>query len=675
MENPTDVLEGHKDDIEIETTWTLFIFIALLFSILWVSYFLQRNRIRVIHETVVSIFLGMFVGLVIRLYPSDHVIQYLVTFDSNYFFNLLLPPIILNSGYDLKRRSFFRNFGSILIFALLGTMISTFVTGTLIYIFLYTGISGLSIGYLDSIIFGAILSSTDPVTILSIFHQMKVDPTLYSIIFGESMLNDSVAIVLFSTLKKFKGQDISVQNLLSGTGMFAGVFLGSTLIGVIIALICALMLKNSNLYLYPSLESCLVSLIAFASYLLSNGIELSGIVSLLFCGITMKHYCYDNLSVRSKRTTKYMFRVLSQLSENFVFIYLGVALFTMPDFRFLPLLIIFTLVVIMGARYVSTVPLALAINWINVKLYKRDEAIPRNHQLMLWWAGLRGTIAFALSFKIDDEVSGPGIRSTILIVCVISILILGGSTNFALQYLDIKTGVGSIDHQQSKNYVDEDTDSSMDEESWKELKKGQNSLSPCNSEVESEYSLESIDNDASHWFIDFDDHFVKPIFTRKKNDFQELNSNERFRGSKKKNANSTRRFFFNNNNSGEMGYSSSEEGLMLPRIKEGKTREFGKNKQNEGTKQKQKSNFFSRYYNNEAGPSFSTATTEDKKKKKIFRNDYFKKNQNNLADETEDFRDGNGNIWKKVSSKTSSLKLNSQDNYDNDTTIELQGRN
>ncbi len=122
----------------------------------------------------------------------------MVTFDYKTFFNLLLPPIILNSGYDLHRRTFFSNFGSILIFALGGTILSTLIIGGLLYLLVLVGLNGLEVSPLDCVIVGSILSSTDPVTILALFHQLKVDPKLYSIIFGESMLNDSVAIVLFS---------------------------------------------------------------------------------------------------------------------------------------------------------------------------------------------------------------------------------------------------------------------------------------------------------------------------------------------------------------------------------------------------------------------------------------------------------------------------------------------
>jgi sodium/hydrogen exchanger-like protein 6/7 len=70
----------------------------------------------------------------------------------------------------------------------------------------------------------------------------------------------------------------------------------------------------------------------------------SGIVSLLFCGVTLKHYAYHTMSVKTQKTTKYMFAVMSQLSENFIFIYLGLNLFTQDAQVFKPLFIIVTAV-------------------------------------------------------------------------------------------------------------------------------------------------------------------------------------------------------------------------------------------------------------------------------------------------------------------------------------------
>ena len=417
-----------------------------------------------------------------------------------------------------------------------------------------TGLHGLYLPFIDCLVFGAILSSTDPVTILSIFHQMKVDPKLYAIIFGESILNDSVAIVLFGTLGSFRGKAFTAGSFFHGVASFVGVFSGSVLIGVSLALVCALLLKHSTLFKYPSLESCIVSLIAYSSYLLSNALQLSGIVSLLFCGITLKHYAYDNMSVRSQRTTKYMFRVLSQLSENFIFIYLGVTLFTKRDEAFYPGLIFSTLIIIMVARYFSTIPLARLINWVNRRWGSRsvlrdayylnsspsrvskhsDDVIPPNHQMMLWWAGLRGAIAFALSYDVEGP-SGTAIRTTTLVVCVVSIVVLGGTTNFALEYLKIRVGVSTkkslpsaSTNQNLATGIVEESESSDDESDGviDDLKSPTNRQSRwSNDQVTSidglrEYEIEDVpvmrqsSHDLSHWFLGFDSKWLKPLFTQ-----------------------------------------------------------------------------------------------------------------------------------------------------------------
>jgi solute carrier family 9 (sodium/hydrogen exchanger), member 6/7 len=112
-----------------------------------------------------------------------------------------------------QQESFFRHFGSILTFAFLGTFISavglgyvdrfccssalTLFLSVLVYIYSFLGLESLDFSLLECLIFGSTLSATDPVTILAIFNQLKVDPKLYSIIFGESLLNDAVSIVMY----------------------------------------------------------------------------------------------------------------------------------------------------------------------------------------------------------------------------------------------------------------------------------------------------------------------------------------------------------------------------------------------------------------------------------------------------------------------------------------------
>ncbi|GAB5576774.1 sodium/hydrogen exchanger 9 isoform X2 [Prionailurus iriomotensis] len=124
-----------------------------------------------------------------------------MTFDPEIFFNVLLPPIIFHAGYSLKKRHFFQNLGSILTYAFLGTAISCIVIGLIMYGFVkamvYAGqLKNGDFHFTDCLFFGSLMSATDPVTVLAIFHELHVDPDLYTLLFGESVLNDAVAIVL-----------------------------------------------------------------------------------------------------------------------------------------------------------------------------------------------------------------------------------------------------------------------------------------------------------------------------------------------------------------------------------------------------------------------------------------------------------------------------------------------
>ncbi|KAI9784960.1 MAG: monovalent cation:H+ antiporter, CPA1 (nhx1) [Geoglossum umbratile] len=435
---------------EFFSSWALFILIMLLILALFTSYMLQQKKVQAVHETVISIFAGMVVGLIIRLTPGQS-IQESVSFNYQFFFNLLLPPIILASGYELHQGNFFRNIGSILTFAFAGTFISAIVLGLILYLWTRIPLEGLNISFVEALSVGATLSATDPVTILAIFNTYKVDPKLYTIIFGESILNDAIAIVIFETAQRYKeggslrGKRLTIFSLFEGIGIFFLVFIVSLLIGVVVGIGTALGLKYTLVRRYPKIESCLIILIAYSSYFFSNGCHMSGIVSLLFCGITLKHYAYYNMSRRTQLTTKYLFQVLAQLSENFIFIYLGLTLFTETSLSFKPLFILVTIVGICLARWAAVFPLSKAINWViryRAKRRGKDVAdeLPYSYQAMLFWAGLRGAVGVALAAGLTGE-NGFGLRATVLVVVVLTVIIFGGTTARMLEILGIRTGV------------------------------------------------------------------------------------------------------------------------------------------------------------------------------------------------------------------------------------------
>ncbi|KAF8931611.1 Sodium/hydrogen exchanger family-domain-containing protein [Dissophora ornata] len=567
----TDFADGTPpaDVEEMYSSWALLILTVLLIGAMWTSYYLQVRKITAIHESVISIMTGMIVGFVIRVAPG-RMVQDMVTFKHTYFFNLLLPPIILNSGYEMKQARFFRNLGSILTFAFVGTFISALVVGILVYLLSLTGLESLQLSFLDSMIFGSVLSATDPVTILAIFNQLRVDPKLYSVIFGESILNDAVSIVMFETLKKYRGEDFHLGNVLHGVSTFFFVFTVSLTIGAIIGLTAALALKRTNIHLYPGLESCLIALMAYASYFFSNSIHLSGIVSLLFCGITLKHYAYESMSQRSKRTTKSLFQVLAQLSENFIFIYLGLTLFTETDLDYKPVFILSTFIFICFSRYSAVFPLSSLINMVSVYVLKRSDTLSRPHQVMLFWAGLRGAVAFALAAGLEGVNEAAALRTTILVVVVLSVIVFGGTTARMLAILGVKVGCidseGESEDDEGYEEYDRDREIYLTEDMYGRGSENQ-ALYLQSSYSNSELSLQSRPSDEdyvgsagsgsgsgsstgsgnqlrdntilplpvasanhpddTHWFLSFDDRYLKPIFSRSR---QWNRSRRRFSG-------------------------------------------------------------------------------------------------------------------------------------------------
>ncbi|KAG0141039.1 hypothetical protein CROQUDRAFT_664372 [Cronartium quercuum f. sp. fusiforme G11] len=446
-------------DPEVEELWSsraLLLVLVLLILSFSVSYYLKVRRIKTIHETLVALFSGMVIGLIVRLSPGE-VVQNMISFKSTIMLNVLLPPIILASGYDLKEENFFRNFGVILTFAFCGTFISAVVIGSLVYIWALLGLEGLSLGIIECLLFGSTLSATDPVTVLAIFNTLKVDPKLYSVIFGESLLNDAVAIVMFETLSHFHGEKISILSFFHGVGIFLLVFLTSMALGVVFGLSCSLMLKHSRVSQFPEIESCLVLLIAYTSYFFSNALTMSGIVSLLFCGITLKHYAYHNMSRRTQRTTKYMFTTLSSLCENFIFIYLGLSLFTQTQLVYKPIFILVSALAVCVARYCAVFPISKLINVFFRKARgTRADELPHSYQMMIFWAGLRGAVGVALAAGIKGE-SAVALRTTVLVTVVLTMVVFGGTTARMIEIVGIKTG------------IEEEADSSDDEQGFVSL--------------------------------------------------------------------------------------------------------------------------------------------------------------------------------------------------------------
>lgn len=117
-----------------------------------------------------------------------------------FFMILLLPPIIFESGYNINKKPFLKNIGTILMYAFVGTFISIFLSSGIFYL---TGRIGWTYPFTikDSFAFGSLISTTDTVAVLSILKKMGADENLYALCFGESIFNDAIGIVMYQTVR------------------------------------------------------------------------------------------------------------------------------------------------------------------------------------------------------------------------------------------------------------------------------------------------------------------------------------------------------------------------------------------------------------------------------------------------------------------------------------------
>ncbi|XP_032388570.1 sodium/hydrogen exchanger 6 isoform X2 [Etheostoma spectabile] len=491
--------ESHRQD-----SANLLIFIMLLTLTILTIWLFKHRRFRFLHETGLAMIYGLLVGVILRfgihvpqnmsdvilscavnaspatllvnvsgrfyeytlkgevsrgkgLQVQDDEMLRKVTFDTEVFFNILLPPIIFHAGYSLKRRHFFRNIGSILAYAFMGTVISCFVIGLIMYGFVsfmkVVGQLGGDFFFTDCLLFGAIISATDPVTVLAIFNELKVDVDLYALLFGESVLNDAVAIILSSSIAAYQpagdnSHSFEAMAMLKSFGIFLGVFSGSFALGVATGVMTALVTKFTKLRDFPLLETALFFLMSWSTFLLAEACGFTGVVAVLFCGITQAHYTFNNLSPDSQDRTKQLFELLNFLAENFIFSYMGLTLFSFQSHVFNPMFIIGAFVAVFLGRAANIYPLSFLLN------LGRKNKIGYNFQHVMMFAGLRGAMTFALSIRDTATYARQMMFSTTLLIVFFTVWICGGGTMPMLTFMSIPVGIDANQDNSSSAMLD-----------------------------------------------------------------------------------------------------------------------------------------------------------------------------------------------------------------------------
>lgn len=277
---PSEPVLPKKGSAEEERNSSISIFFVLSVLALGILliHLMLSTHFQYLPESVVIVFLGAVIGLIINLMSEQHIANWRneESFSPTAFFLVLLPPIIFESGYNLHKGNFFQNIGSILVFAIIGTTISALVIGAGVYVLGLAQVA-YKLSFVESFAFGSLISAVDPVATVAIFHALDVDPVLNMLVFGESILNDAIAIVLTTSVLQSNGPAMSTyEAVLTGIKQFCSMFFASAGIGVIFALISALLLKYVDLRKTPSLEFAMMLVFTYAPYVLAEGIHLSG---------------------------------------------------------------------------------------------------------------------------------------------------------------------------------------------------------------------------------------------------------------------------------------------------------------------------------------------------------------------------------------------------------------
>mmetsp|Transcript_12151 Transcript_12151/g.41265 ORF Transcript_12151/g.41265 Transcript_12151/m.41265 type:complete len:700 (+) Transcript_12151:36-2135(+) len=495
--------EEESDDEELEVVtlkWGIVVGLLCLAITFVVSHKLEEMEISYLPEAAVAVITGIVASCIFYLCKPkeanapgekfDNIMLGDMQFDFEFFMIWLLPPIIFEAGYNMNRQAFFDNIFPTTLYAFLGTLLSTFVVGGIVWKAGQMGISH-PIGGLAALVFGSLISATDPVTVLAVFQALGVKVDLFSMVFGESVMNDAVAIVLARTLLSFKSEPADTEHILLAVGLFCKIFIGSLLIGVAYGLISSLVYKYAGLNHHGEavfVESVMVVSFAWGAYYTAEALELSGIVAILFCGIVMAKYTRDNLSAEAGVLTARGFKCVALLAETYVFVYLGMAAFAFPIFKHTTWKMVG--VAILGCA-LGRLQIYIFSIFTNVCFRSGPNAkmpkISATYMHVMWFSGLRGGVAFAISavgyqnMDFPDNNDSLAIMQTTLMIALLTIFLMGGSIT------DIAKSTGILESSVPR-----------DEEAPKTPKPDSDKLKP------------------NSWLDEVDKNVIRPFFTHAK---------------------------------------------------------------------------------------------------------------------------------------------------------------
>jgi NhaP-type Na+/H+ or K+/H+ antiporter len=367
----------------------LYVAIVLLFCVSLASY-LKYRQIFFIPESAVTIVVGFATGTLFVVSNANH------SFNEQIFFEILLPFIIFEAGYNMDKRLLGKNFALISSLAIVGTFISFSITTGLMILANNSLDTGLS--QLDCAMFGALISSTDPIAIVNVFSSLGINAKLYALVLGESALNDGVAVALYASMKHFYSEpDIAdwdaVQYVFSNFLLVSG---GSLSLGFAFAAATALFwkIKGQFWFVHPVMETLAFLICAILPYYIADAFHWSGVIAIMATSMGLSVYAHGNLSATAQLHVVFLVECIARLCEAVMFGYVGTQIVVNNAHMVWTPLVLVGFGVVLVARAAAVFPLIGLHNCCLPKSSSsssaalttpHQERIPLANQVIVWF--------------------------------------------------------------------------------------------------------------------------------------------------------------------------------------------------------------------------------------------------------------------------------------------------
>uniref|UniRef100_A0A914CZC9 Cation/H+ exchanger domain-containing protein n=1 Tax=Acrobeloides nanus TaxID=290746 RepID=A0A914CZC9_9BILA len=257
------------EEVKVPLTISIWIFIACLGKIAFNYY---KPVAEMFPDSALLILVGLVIGIFLNAVNADR-------------------------SYNMPARQFFDNVGACVAFALFNTGFNIAAIGISLWAISLTGIFSVEVKFLDLMLFGSIIADVDPVAVIVIFEDMHVHDLLYISVFGESVLNDGISVVIYNMLQVFVeigGSNIIARDYIFGLISFFTIALGGIAVGLLLAYLCAFLTKYTKNV--PILNPVMVFLLPFCAYWVAELLGFSSILAIVFCGVTLRPYIRDNVT-------------------------------------------------------------------------------------------------------------------------------------------------------------------------------------------------------------------------------------------------------------------------------------------------------------------------------------------------------------------------------------------